>query len=89
MTQEHNMSLSELASYGWFRFKGFVAWNIVRWFPLPLSLSPRNPIYRASARLWGCAYAADALPTFGDWKMHFSWPPVSALGGRSQGGEDA
>jgi hypothetical protein len=53
-----------------FRVAGWFAWQLVRPFPLPLGLSPRNPIYRVSARLWGIAYTDGAVENFREFRDH-------------------
>ncbi len=62
--------MSDYLRFSLYRARGWLAWQCVRYFDLPLSRSPRSLIYRVSARLWGVAYAVDAFPTMAQWREH-------------------
>lgn len=59
--------MTDRLAYALVKAKGWLAWQVVRWFPLPL-WSKGTLRWRLSARLWGLAYTAGAFPSFQDYR---------------------
>lgn len=52
--------------YAWLKTKGWLAYQIVRWLPLPWNLNSRCAAI--ICRLWGVAYYAGAVACFADYR---------------------
>ena len=70
--------MTDRIRYALFRIRGWLAFQLVRPFPLPLYRSPRSLFYRLSARLWGIAYTDGAVTDFAEWREFIRKAPDHA-----------